>query len=575
MAKTLILLALPVLLHSVSATLAKDIPLHSVKQSNNSNCSTWMYFSNKIGNCICGSVDHQTILCNNRTHGVSVLEGYLVTYDEANGILELGQSLYGWRRKEFVKGRKKWYYLVNSNRLELNRSCTRFNRYGRLCGRCKDNYSPLIYSYDLRCVANCTSQRFNIAKFVGAAFIPLTFFYLFVVFFKFNANSPALQAFILGAQLIGAPAVCRYTISQYGNTKSYALLSFFLGIWSLDFFRFGWAICLNTSSLTALSLDYAVAFYPLFLIFLTYTATRLHSRGCKVITLAWSPFKRFIMSKWDSKSSLIDVMATFMLLSYTKVLSVSFDLLNFTRPMTINGSITGKYLYNDPTIKYFGPEHRPYAILAIVITLILNVSPLLLLLFYPMRCFQKLLNRFKLSSVPLHTFVESILGYYKDGTEPGDRDCRYFGSAFFLIRLLYYIDLTFTKNLSFLIIFNSTCTIFVIFFLVFKPYKEKYSFYNTATPVMFLIGMALVDIYLGISISEIIFDQRLTLIVIGSVFAIIPFAYIAALVVWWTWKHNPMKLYYFKYRLWRQERSVTTTMLFNAAESRSQGYGAI
>ena len=356
-------------------------------------CPTWMKRVNSTSNCTCGDVSREIIVCNDGTREAHILDGYLVTYNEAEDTVEAGQTMYGWRSKHFNRGRKKLYYLVKPNRSNLNHdACDRFHREGRLCGRCREGYSPLVYTYMLGC-ANCSNTGLNVVRFIAAAFIPLTVFYFFVVFFKFNANSPALQAYILGVQLLGAPVVCRYITAQYHISIQYALLATFLGIWNLDFFRLHYkVICLPISSLTALSLDYAIAFYPLFLIFLTYVATELHARGFRIVVFLWSPFRQVFRQRWDNKSSLIDVMATFMLLTYNKMLSVSFDLLAFTQPFTLNGTFTGKYLYYDATIVYFGAKHLPFAIMAILFLFILIVMPFLLLLLYPIKWFQICLN---------------------------------------------------------------------------------------------------------------------------------------------------------------------------------------
>ena len=544
-------------------------------------CPTWMKrVSDTSSNCTCGDTTHEIIKCNKATGTIQILDGYLMTYNEAEDIVEAGQTIYGWRRKHFSHGIKgKLYYTIQLNRLNLNGdACDRFQREGRLCGRCKAGYSPLVYTYILKCV-NCSNTKFNEVKFIGAAFIPLTVFYFFVVFFKFNANSPALQTYILGAQMIGAPVVCRYMIVQYGAHFYMALLSSFLGIWNLDFFRLHYeGICLPISSLTALSLDYAIAFYPLLLIFLTYVATELHARGIRVVVFLWSPFHRVFRHKWDNKSSLIDVMATFMLLAYNKILSVSFDLLAFTQPFDINRTFTGKYLYFDATIVYFGPRHFPFAIMAVLFALIFILMPFLLLLFYPMKWFQSCLNRFKLSHITLHTFVESFAGYYKDGTEPGTKDCRYFASLFLLLRITFYIALGITENLSFVVIFCSVCTFFTILFVICKPYKARYSVYNSVTVVLLLVGCALVTCVLGLFVSEIMRDQAIILIILALVLGLVPIAYITGLAAKWIWRHNPVKKHCYKYIRREVERSLTTATLLQAADAKNQSikfYGAI
>ena len=569
------MLVLALLLSALDSSTSE--PVHFKSETE---CPTWTKIVNETSNnCTCGDVSREIVECNENTKDVHILDGYLMTYNKAEDLVEAGQTIYGWRRKHFNHGRKKLYYPVKRNRSHLNHdACDRFQREGRLCGRCKEGYSPLVYTYMLHC-ANCSNTRLNEIKFIGAAFIPLTIFYFFVVFFKFNANSPALQAYITGAQMIGAPVVCRYIITQYDTTIYLALMATFLGIWNLDFFRLHYeGICLPISSLSVLSLDYAIAFYPLFLIFLTYIATELHARGFRIIVFLWSPFRQVFRHKWNNKSSLIDVMATFMLLSYNKMLSVSFDLLAYTKPFNLNGTITGKFLYYDATIVYFGPKHHPFAIMAILFLLIFIFMPFLLLLFYPMKWFQTCLNQCKLSHVALHTFVESFTGYFKDGTEPGTIDCRYFASLFLLLRIMFYIALELTENISFVIFFCSASTIFVILFVICKPYKAQYSVYNSTTVVLFLAGSALTTCFIGLFVSELITDQAIALYILASLFGLIPIAYITGLAMKWMWTHSPMKKHCYIYTRGKVERSLTTTTLFQAAEAKNrsiQKYGTI
>ena len=51
--------------------------------------------------------------------------------------------------------------------------CGHFNRSGQLCGKCKTNYSPPVYSYDLHCTL-CSGGKYNWIKYIAIAFVPLT-----------------------------------------------------------------------------------------------------------------------------------------------------------------------------------------------------------------------------------------------------------------------------------------------------------------------------------------------------------------------------------------------------------------
>ena len=178
----------------------------------------------------------------------------------------------------------------------------------------------------------------------------------------------------------------------------------------------------------------------------------------------------------------------------------------------------------------------------------------------------------------MHTFVESFTGYYKDGTEPGTKDCRYFASLFLLLRIMFYIALGLTENISFMIIFCSACTVFTILFVMCKPYKDQYSVYNSTTVILLLAGYALVMCLLGIYVSELITDQAIILFILTLFFGIIPIVYIIGLAAKWIWKHNPLRKHCYKYIRRKPERSLTTVTLFQAADAKNQSiqnYGAI
>jgi len=103
------------------------------------------------------------------------------------------------------------------------------------------------------------------------------------------------------------------------------------GIWNLDFFRTLIPhVCLKVSTLQALALDYAIAFYPLILLSITYVLIELHACNVRVIVVLCRPFHRCVSclrSHCDVKTSIVGAFATFFLLSYLRILGVSFDLL--------------------------------------------------------------------------------------------------------------------------------------------------------------------------------------------------------------------------------------------------------
>ena len=509
-------------------------------------CSTWMHYSNETDQCVCGADHHDTVKCNATLNETYILDCHQMTFDDKFQQVVAGLSFYGCMNQAQPK---HTYHLVPANRSQINDvMCGPFHRGGRLCGACKEGYNPLVYSYQLNC-KQCpkAESKYNWAKFMAVALIPLTVFYIFVLLFKFNANSPPLHGFVLFAQIIGAPANVRALISgwKFDSTVTYLskLLATLYGIWNLDYFRTLYPdICLRITTLQALSLDYIIAFYPLFLIMLTCVAIKLHSQECRIIIWIWKPIERCLLkvkNENSMKTSMIDVFATFLLFSYNKILSVNFDLLAFTVPIDSSGESVGRFLYFDASYEHFGPDHLPYGILAILSLSIFNILPFLLLLFYPMKCFQRCLNCLKLSNIALHTFVDSFAGCYKDGTEPGTRDCRYFVALFLFIRILIYIVCQATLTAYLYGWIGLIFAGFTALLIVVQPCKDMYSKYNTVTTVMFGV-MTLVTIALmNVTIVFAKVHQAVTFSAITAAILIaLPQLYAIGMVIKWIHKQN-------------------------------------
>ena len=74
-------------------------------------------------------------------------------------------------------------------------------------------------------------------------------------------------------------------------------------------------------------------------------------------------FTRF-RRRWDPKESVINAFATFLLLSYSKLLTVSYSLLDAVGPLVV---------FFDASIEHFSRQHLPFAVLAISVLLVFVV----------------------------------------------------------------------------------------------------------------------------------------------------------------------------------------------------------
>ena len=322
--------------------------------------------------CQCGSNIHDAVSCNKNQ--VSILSCKCMTDDEKDGVL-VGSCPYGCGLSNDSSSWKQHvYHPLPMNVSRLNDAmCGQLNRDGRLCSKCKEGFSPLVYSYDLNCI-KCTNSKYNWLKFTAAAFIPLTIFYFIVILFRINATNPYLYGFITLNQALAAPVNLRaiLTVLKGKYIVALRLIAVPYTIWNLDYFRsLSLNMCLNLSTLQTLALDYAIAVYPLVLVILTYFLIELHARGCRLLLLLWRPFHKCCVRftrTMDIQSSIVKAFATFLLLSYVKLLNSTLDILLPVNVYNVHEEVVGWYVYYDASYKYFSKEHLPYAIMGLFIS---------------------------------------------------------------------------------------------------------------------------------------------------------------------------------------------------------------
>ena len=121
-----------------------------------------------------------------------------------------------------------------------------------------------------------------------------------------------------------------------------------------------------------------MAVYPLFLVCITYLLISLHDCNFKAVLIVCKPFK--VCFSWFQKThraarTIIDAFVTFFVLSFVKIISVSFDLLYPVPLYAFNSSDVTYVLFYDGSIAYFGRDHLPFAILAMLFLLIFVIIP--------------------------------------------------------------------------------------------------------------------------------------------------------------------------------------------------------
>ncbi len=132
-------------------------------------------------------------------------------------------------------------------------------------------------------------------------------------------------------------------------------------------------------------------------------------------------------------------------------------------------------VYFDASIEYFSAEHCPYAILAILCFVIFVFSPILLLLIYQFRWFQRLLSCLHLRHPLLQEVMESFQSCYTNGTQPGTKDHRWFSAVPFIGRYLLLLTYAFILESTFLPLAISIIIFIMMTTILVLPYKKQHA----------------------------------------------------------------------------------------------------
>ena len=511
--------------------------------TNDSTCPTW-FTCNLKNECTCDNSHTDTIICNDKDLTSAVFNCICVTYDIKSRSTFAGECFYNCKHIHHNEKDLPIQQLPNMPQLLINKSvCALFHRTGLLCGDCEEGHWPFVLSYNLSCV-ECPDGHKNWWKFIVVGFVPMTFFYFIVVIFNINVTSSRLHSVVWFSQAVSMPGFVRIMLLslRLENEELLKLAKVLFSLytfWNLDVFRPVIPdICLNVSTLQALALDYLIACYPFALIVLSYFLIYLHDRNVSILVAAWKPIKKVIAlfkTTWNIRTSVIDSFATFFLLSYVKIVSVSVDILIPTRIYQLGSNNTTYGWYYSSSIAYLGEHHRPYAILAILMLLLFVFIPTLTLAVYPFKIFQRFLSLFPLNWHFLHAFVDSFQGCYKDGTEPGTIDCRCFSVSMPLIRLLLLVIYGSTLSVMYFVYATIALILLQIVLINVQPLK-KTDFVYSLVDMMFTFLLSFCHITLalrGVANDEKHFSYRKTLTIVALFSGLIPLVYTFFLVCSW------------------------------------------
>lgn len=454
--------------------------------------------------CSCGEVwkrfnTSKTVRCKDT--GFEVFTGHCLTYSVSVNSLSVGACPYNTARETVV-------ITIRHNISELGDTfCAPFHRKGRLCEECMEGFSPSI-AHSMHC-KQC-NVKFAWLKYVAMqVVIPSSALFVIIVVCNVQFSSSPLNALVLFFQTFYAclyyDAKLNSLIGRDGSVFVHILMAVYR-IFNLDFYyifsfnNFS-QICFGQSmkGVHILLMKYFEAFSPLVLVLVVSLCAYLHSKNCRPLVFAWNGILKIgsatcfkIPAKNSSSQRLCNA---FIVLAYSKILFVSLNFLIPNKTSDINGTAITQHwkLYFDPTVKYFGREHIPYAILAISVLCLFVVFPLLILILYLFRPFGTLYSRVLRSRWHImNYFIDAFQGWYRNGTDNTSFDYRLVFSVFPVIKILCALWMSVFTGMEYRgsriwllpsMVLQGTG----LFFAIFRPYRIE-SMNKLDSIILWLLG---------------------------------------------------------------------------------------
>ena len=338
-------------------------------------------------------------------------------------------------------------------------------------------------------------------------------FYLFVVLLQIRLTSPPIPCFILLASAYtgGFDILCMtgQFVPAYETKEGHIrwqdlrIAHVFYAIFNLDFFLSAlppFCISSKLKFFHVVLFGYISVFYPILLILLTWLCVELYGRNNKLLIWLWKPFKiclaRLKKRGIETKSDLVDVFATFFLLSYNKCIKQTQRYYITGCSFVINIDPSGNHssihrlsLDGNYTILY-----DCFLVSFLFISAFFCLLPLTLLICYPFRFFRTCLSKCHLDFLAVSTFVENFHGHYRNGLD-GGRDMRSLSGLYFILEIvanfILGLSVCVIKDYSFYYSGVASLTVALTIALV-RPYKKAYA---NILDTLILVDLVLIRFY--------------------------------------------------------------------------------
>ena len=323
----------------------------------------------------------------------------------------------------------------------LNHNICGLIRTGKLCSRCRDDYTTFFHSIRYRCSTN-EHCKLGFLFYILSELVPVTVLFLVIIFFKIRLTSGALNGFILFVQVID---LILTDANGYIQTKKGILIfmkvyRFIYRMLNMEFFtldELSFCIWKGATTMDVLAVKYFTIVYAFLLVAVTIVVMKLYTLKC---------------TKFSPKSSIIHGLSAFFVICYSQCTKVTLLVLTPTRIYKVGFELTEKVVYYQGDLPYMKGEHLKYAIPALFFLVAFVLVPLMLLLVYPLcykvfallRIEETKLIKLTCRVIPLEKMkplFDSFQSCFKD-------NYRFMAGIYFLYRLIIHVPFVLTDSFT-------------------------------------------------------------------------------------------------------------------------------
>uniref|UniRef100_A0A1X7US01 Transmembrane protein n=1 Tax=Amphimedon queenslandica TaxID=400682 RepID=A0A1X7US01_AMPQE len=315
------------------------------------------------------------------------------------------------------------------------------NHAGIMCGQCQKGYSKTLFSSD------CYDCNNGIKNFSLLAVVVSSVLYVVLLYcFKFTINEGTIGGLILWYDVISLiPSL--ELLMTHNNIFRYILNGISFTVYQLSTPHCIWD---GSSTTDVMFFEYLCSFY---LWFLVITIILISRCSTKISNL--------------TVGSSVQVLVTLMFISFSKLLSISLNILTPARihQLSPDGSTSSRLVWFTDGSVLYGKDPVHIVLMCTSIAVILFfVVPFIFVGLFGVKLFQ-----FRFVAMYLRPFIEALHGPYKDKH-------RYWFGLMLIIRTLVHIisaSLDSNNTTLLLIVFTVIIGLYVLGLSLIKPYKIK------------------------------------------------------------------------------------------------------